>query len=214
MSYTKHDWANGQSGADAPGWLNNVEEGIRTAVAQADMTGVGYDAANVNSVYRRAQALRTDAQSKATQSASIYNLALQAQAKYNMRNSVLVITGGAASGPGSAVILNGASRYTIGNFPYESVSTSVLKVKEAGYYMFQFNMSIYGPEATMRIYKNGASIERIKLISFPNVSSAQEIAVVGANVVRYLEAGAQIHFGFSLDSGASVWAFKATIRRL
>jgi hypothetical protein len=214
MSYTKHNWANGQSGADAPGWLNNAEEGIRAAVAQAETTGAGYDAANANSVYRHAQALRTDAQAKAAASAGYLALATQAQNVFNARNSMLVLTGGTAVGPGSAVILNGSSRYTIGSFPYQSVSSSAFKVTMAGYYMFQFNMSIYGPEATMRIYKNGVSFERIKLINYPDVSFAQEIAIVSANVVRYLEAGAQIHFGFELASGASVWAFKATVRRL
>ncbi len=214
MSYTKHTWANGESGADAPAWLNNAEEGIRAAVAQAETTGAGYDAANANSVYRRAQALRTDAQAKATASAGYKALATQAQNVFNARNAMLIMRDGTAVGPGSAVTLNGYTRSLIGSFPYQYVSSSAFKITMAGYYMFQFNMSIYGPEATLRIYKNGVSFERIKLIKFPDVSGAQEIAIVSANVVRYVEAGAQISFVFELGSGASVWRFYATVRRL
>ena len=213
MSYSKHNWANGDSGANAPSWLNNAEEGVRAAVALAETTGVGYDTANANSVYRRAQALRTDAQAKVLTAADSAATATQAQSEFNARNSMLVLTGGSAYGPGSAVILMGSNRYTIGNFPYESVNTYTFKVTMAGYYMFSFNMAIYGPDATMRIYKNGVSFERIKLISFPNVSSS-ELAAVSANVVRYLEAEAQIHFIFELGSAASVLNFKGAVRRL
>ncbi len=214
MAYTPHTWANGDSGENAPAWLNNMEEGVSAAMATAEDTAEDYDASDANSLYSLAQALRTGAAGLLQQVNVSKSQAREEQTKLNVRNSYLKLSNGAA-GTGSGIVVSNLVRSTIGAFPLANSNATSFVVSAQGYYQFIINSGVYGPNATIKIRKNYVSIETLKLMEFQDVSTAQELAIISTSVVHYLLVNDRIDFLMYQDgSGASLSGFRVTVRKL
>lgn len=216
MSYTPHAWANGQSGANAAPWLNNMEEGVRAATASAESTAALLDPAIQGSASQRAQALQQPAAQYKGWADNAYKYAQEDQMKLAERNTYLGLFNGTA-GTGTDVLVTGMTNWAIGAFPMQAESSRGFTITHPGYYMFIINASLCGPSAKIKIrnHSTGTIIETLKLIGFNDVSSAQEWAIVSACVTKYLENNVWIDFLVSQDgSGAYLSGFRVIIRRL
>jgi hypothetical protein len=214
MSYTPHVWANGQNGVSAVGWLNNMEEGVRAAMAAAEATADHYDITDPASVYKQAQALNTSANSDAGTANSVYSRVVAEQSKIAKRNTYLALKNGAA-GSGSGIQVSGLQRLNINGFPLGGNSPTTYQATLAGFYMFMINASICGPNAKIRIRKNFSTIETLKLITFPDISIGQEWATISICVIRQLLANDQIDFLMDMDAAdARMMDFRVFVRKM
>lgn len=216
MSYTPHSWANGENGANAVPWLNNMEEGVRAATEAAEGAAVKNNVNDPNSTYRRIQALRADAQNKRNIAISNYNIAFAASTNYGTRNTMLGI-GRSFTEPfiDQYGQISGFIYYGIGDFPYGSGGNTTFRITRDGYYIFTLYLSVNGPNTTLKITRNGGAIETIKLMEFQDVSGFGEYGAYSVSVTKSIVGGSYI--GFMIETDAStprLNAFRGSIRRL
>ena len=174
------------------------------------------DTTDPDSVYRRIQALRTDAQNKRNTAISNYNNAFVVSTNFTTRNTMLKI-GRSFQAPYIDPYgwIAGYIYYGVGDFPVQPGGANTFKITRDGYYMFVLNLTVNGANATLKILSTGSVIETIKLSEFQDVSDFAEFVACGVSVTKYLKGGSYIGFSVETDASApTLGEFRGFIRRL
>ena len=225
MSYTPHTWANGQSGADAAPWLNNMEEGVRADTQLAEETAARLNPADVNSAYGQALALQPLMNYCMSKVNYYRSQLLNEQSKLDARNTFLALFKGYQNtGAGIDIPVIGLTSKMVGAFPATEITGDGFKISLDGWYMFFVNVSMtssttIGQTAKVKIINRDTGAEIVPAIymsGLNDLSFAQEIAIVSA-CVPYRLFNATLRIGFTVDldgSDACLRGFRVIVRRL
>jgi hypothetical protein len=226
MSYVPHTWADGQSGADAAPWLNNMEEGVRADTQLAEETAARLNPADAESAYGQALALQPLMTSCMSRVLSYRSLALNEQAKLDARNTFLgLYKGYQNTGAGTDIPITGMTSKLGGAFPAKEITGDGFEINFDGWYMFFVNVSMTsssttGLSAKVKIINRDTGAELVPAIymgGLNDLSFAQEIVDVSACVLYRLGYAETKRIGFTVDvdgSGACINGFRVIVRRL